>query len=258
MGQCCSFQNYLGSGSLLVKVRTSGKRQFGVLVEAAGIPRIKLAAVVICGVVLSHIMSDLITADLTAASTPEEALGVFRPALIKVHEVLESLPPDVQEIFEHHELKHSGWIIAHLNRCMAFSRLNGSMVGDRKIVMNSIMNDGLGFAWGKYNVHVLKNSRLPTSASAHAFEQGNLAIWNGSSIPPLEQVVVFWQQNGKGVQLSLGAKKTMKKWNGECYWMIDVPHPAEWNLPTAEPATEEDDLHNVALRITAKEIAGSE
>jgi hypothetical protein len=214
--------------------------------------------VVIYGVVLSQAMSDLITVDLTAASSPEEALLVFRPALIKIHEVLESLSPDVQVIFENHELKNSGWIIAHLNRCMAFSRLNGSTVGDRKIVMNSIMNDGLGFAWGKYNVHVLKNSKLPTSASAHAFEQGSLAIWNGSSIPPLEQVVVFWQQNGSGVRLSLGAKKKMKKWNGECYWMIDVPHPAEWNLPVSEPATEEDDLNNVAPRVTTKEIAGSE
>lgn len=44
------------------------------------------------GVVLSQAMSDLITVDLTAASSPEEALLVFRPALIKIHEVLESLP----------------------------------------------------------------------------------------------------------------------------------------------------------------------
>jgi hypothetical protein len=29
--------------------------------------------------------------------------------------------------------------------------------------------------------------------------------------------------------------------------MIDVPHPAEWNLPAADTETEEDDLPNVAL-----------
>jgi hypothetical protein len=202
-------------------------------------------------------MSDLITTHLTVASSPEDALQVFRGALIKLHDVLESLPPDVQEIFEHHELKHSGWISAHLNRCMAFNRLNGSSVGDRKILMTPIMNDGLGFAWGEYNIHVLKDSKLPTSASAHAFEQGNLAIWNGSSVPPLEQVVVFWRQNGQGVRLRLGAKKTMKKWNGECYWMIDVPHPAEWSMPAADSTTEEDDLHNVAPRVNVKEIVGN-
>jgi len=218
----------------------------------------RTCAVVILGVVLSQAMSDLITVDLTAASSPEEALLVFRPALIKIHEVLESLPPDVQVILENHELKKSGWLVAHLNRCMALSRLNGSTIGDRKIVMNSIMNDGLGFAWGKYNIHVLKNSKLPTSASAHAFEQGSLAIWNGSSVPPLEEVVVFWQQTGNSVRLSLGAKKMMKKWNGECYWMIDVPHPAEWTVSVSEPATEEDDLNNVTPRVTTKEIAGSE
>jgi hypothetical protein len=191
--------------------------------------------------------------DFTLETDPEEVLLALRPLLIPVYEALELSAPKAVQLVSENGWESSGHLISHLIRAEAKRFLKDRAcpieIDDipRTVTMESIAMEGLSTKFDGITVKILKGTEIPKASTdpRRAFYQHvNPSLWPASVVPPVTGLLVLWDCSDTGANLRLQLCCT-KDSEVRDYWMIPVPHPANWMILTKEIPSRSDDLDDL-------------
>ncbi|MGA3069186.1 MAG: hypothetical protein ABSD43_03125 [Terracidiphilus sp.] len=191
--------------------------------------------------------------NFTLDTDPEVVLFALRPLLIPVYEALEQAIPKAVQIVAENGWEGSGHLVSHMTRAdtkrFLKDRPRPIEVDDipRAVAMENVAMEGLSTKFEGLAVRILKGSEIPkaTTEPRTAFYQHfNPNLWVDGTVPPLRCLLVLWDCSEAGTNLSLQlccTKDSMCK----DYWMIPVPHPANWMIVQRETPSRSDDLDDL-------------
>jgi hypothetical protein len=191
--------------------------------------------------------------DFTLETDPQVVLLALRPLLIPVYEALEISVPKATQIVAENGWESSGHLVSHLIRAEAKRLLENRAcpieIDDipRTVTMEHIAMEGLSTNFDGITVKVLKGSEIPkaTTDPRKAFYQHvDPELWVAGTVPAIRGLLVLWDcsEAGTNLQLSLCCTKDRA---ARDFWMIPIPHPANWIVVTREKATERDDFDDM-------------
>jgi hypothetical protein len=202
-------------------------------------------------VILLPALDNIMTANFTLNSDPRFVREELKSILLIIGEALDRAIPLVLEIFRQQELEFSpfafsNFIRLHLKKALREGGFNPQDAELTPIPLNWLSNDGVEFDRGTLRMKVLKGPSLPRANSwtrgVFYSQQGRFDFKNGDlSAIPLSSLVVLWDYDVSLNQLNilLVAPKTQ---DGEIFWQVPIPLPAEWMTVRDTLNTDDEDL----------------
>jgi hypothetical protein len=189
----------------------------------------------------------------TLETDPETVLLALRPLLIPVYEALELAVPKAVQLVSENGWESSGHLISHLIRAEAKRFLKDRPcpieIDDipRTVTMEAISMEGLSTKFDGITVKILKGSEIPkpsTEPRRAFYQHVNPGLWTEGVVPPITGLIVLWDCSEAGVNLRLQLCCTKDK-EVRDYWMVPIPHPANWMIVAKETPSQSDDLDDL-------------
>lgn len=191
--------------------------------------------------------------DFTLETDSEVVLEALRPLLIPVYEALETSVPRAIQIVAENEWESSGHLTSHLIRAEAKKLLKDRQcpieIDDipRTLTMEQVAMEGLSTLFEGIRVKVLKGTEIPkptTDPRRDFYQHANSHLWVGGIVPPIKSLIVLWDCDESGANLTLQLCCTKDR-TGRDQWMVGVPHPAEWMVVQKSAPSAADDLDDL-------------
>jgi len=96
-------------------------------------------------------------------------------------------------------------------------------------------------------VKILKGAEIPkasTEPRRQFYQHVNRSLWVADVVPTITGLIVLWDCSdaGTSLRLQLCCTKDSKVLD---YWMIPIPHPANWMIVAKEIPSQSDDLDDL-------------
>ena len=189
----------------------------------------------------------------TLETDPLTVLQALRPLLIPIYEALEVSVPRAIQVVADNGWTASGHLVSHIIRAEAIKVLDGRNCPVefddvvRSLAMESIAMEGLATKFDGVTIRILKGSEIPRASTEPRkafYQQSCPGLWVGDRMPLITGLLVLWDCSPVGTNLRLQLCCT-KDSKAEDYWMIPIPHPAEWMVVTSGRSEEVDDLDDL-------------
>ena len=191
--------------------------------------------------------------DFTLETDSEKVLQALRPLLIPVYEALELAIPKAVQLVSENGWESSGHLVSHLIRAEAKRFLKDRPCPielddiPRTVTMEAIAMEGLSTKYEGITVKILKGAEIPkasTDPRREFYQHVNRSFWVAGVVPPITGLIVLWDcsEAGDNLRLQLCCTKDSKVRD---YWMIPIPHPANWMIVTKEIPSRSDDLDDL-------------
>ncbi len=191
--------------------------------------------------------------EFTLETDSETVLVALRPLLIPVYEALELAVPKAIQLVKENGWESSGHLLSHLIRAEVKRFLTNRPcpieIDDipRTVTMESIAMEGLSTKFDGITVKILKGSEIPkasTDPRKAFYQHSNSDLWVAGRVPPITGLIALWDCSEIGTNLRLQLCCTKDK-DVRDYWMISVPHPADWMVVAKETPSRSDDLDDL-------------
>lgn len=193
-------------------------------------------------------------ASFTLETDPDDVLQALRSLLIPVYEALEGAVPRATQIVVENGWVSSGHLVSHITRAETKKVLDGRNCpveiddSPNPLTMEPVAMEGLATKFDGIAIKILKGSEIPKASTEPRkafYQQAVPGLWVGETVPPITGLLILWDCTSSGTNLRLNLCCTKDR-NAKDYWMVPVPHPAEWmSVKSTKSVQADDDLDDL-------------